>query len=89
MKIKYNRANVYKCGELVLLPGVNEILEKTWAKFSCSKGVLSRIESGEIVVMSGSSAAQEIQEPSKRGRKPKDSNAPVAENESEDEGFFE
>lgn len=78
MKIRYNRANVYKCGDLILMPGVNTIDEKVWAKVAKNPGVMSRVEMGAIVV-------SEAAEAPKRGRKPKDADAP-ADNDADNEG---
>lgn len=60
--IDYNQANIYRCGELYLIPGINEVKEEIWKEVADHPLVKKRIETGQITILKPEQSQSDSQE---------------------------
>lgn len=67
MLIKYTKASLYRCNEMRLIPGVNEVSDKVWDSVKDNPLVKARLSNGEIVLMKVSTQAPQDSKASQAG----------------------
>lgn len=58
--IKYKNPNIYRCGDMRLIPGSNEVSESVWNDIKHHPLVKSRIMNGEIIVIEKSTKSTKV-----------------------------